>query len=264
MAIDVVMPRLGWGGESGTLVEWIKKDGEMVQVGDIVCTVEGDKAIDEVESMDSGILRIPPDSPPVGTNVPVGTVMAYLLEPGEPAPFEAGSAPRACRRSRCHRILSCCTSRGCFHGRYSRPWPMDTGVDSVATRDVPAISPRARRVAGELGVEWAVLQGSGRTGRIVERDVRPLPRHRLRLRRQGSVLLHGALLVRLALIWATWRGRCRAGASHGPMWRTLHARRPRLRSLHPSSGLAVLLVLLEGYAASSPRGLWRVCAQLRR
>src|SRR5579859_5776050 len=93
MAEEVVMPRLGWGGEYGRLVEWIKNDGETVQAGDIVCTVEGDKAVNEVESMDSGVLRIPPDSPPPGATVPVGTVLAYLVAPGEPAPFEAGAAP---------------------------------------------------------------------------------------------------------------------------------------------------------------------------
>src|SRR5947209_14663588 len=77
----------------GSLVEWIKKDGEAVRVGDVICTIEGDKAVNEVESMDSGVLRIPPDSPPPGEKVPVGTVLAYLVQAGERAPFE-GDAPR--------------------------------------------------------------------------------------------------------------------------------------------------------------------------
>ena len=71
MAIEVVMPRLGWGGKEGSLVEWIEQDGDSVNVGDVICTVEGDKAVNEVESLDSGILRIPPDSPAPGTKVPV-------------------------------------------------------------------------------------------------------------------------------------------------------------------------------------------------
>src|SRR2546423_7122240 len=72
----------------GSLVEWIKKDGEAVRIGDVICTIEGDKAVNDVESMDSGVLRIPPDSPPPGEKVPVGTVLAYLVQAGERVPFE--------------------------------------------------------------------------------------------------------------------------------------------------------------------------------
>jgi pyruvate/2-oxoglutarate dehydrogenase complex dihydrolipoamide acyltransferase (E2) component len=84
VAREVVMPRLGWSGETGKLVEWLKQDGDAVKAGEIICTVEGDKANVEVETMDSGILRIPPDSPSAGAEVPVGTLMAYIVEPGNP------------------------------------------------------------------------------------------------------------------------------------------------------------------------------------
>src|SRR5262245_42274384 len=95
MAVEVVMPRLGWDMEEGSLVEWLKKDGETVQPGEIMCTIEGDKAVNEVESLDSGVLRIPPDSPPPGAKVPVGTVLAYLVGPGEAPPFELAPARAA-------------------------------------------------------------------------------------------------------------------------------------------------------------------------
>ena len=49
MAIEVVMPRLGWTTEKGTLVEWLKASGERVQIGEILFTVENDKALNEVE-----------------------------------------------------------------------------------------------------------------------------------------------------------------------------------------------------------------------
>lgn len=164
MAREIVMPRLGWGGEEGSLVEWLKQDGETVQAGEIVCTVEGDKAINEVESLDGGILRIPPDAPGPGVKVPVGTVLAYLVEPGERAPFESGLTPEAAGAP-----LSIGNGEG--PGVRSSPVVTISAFAPVTRRDEPPISPRARRIAAELGVRWADLKGSGRSGRIVERDV---------------------------------------------------------------------------------------------
>ena len=61
--------------EEGTLVEWLKQEGEAVRQGGIVCTIEGDKAAAEVESFEAGILKIPDASPPPGQTVPVGTLL---------------------------------------------------------------------------------------------------------------------------------------------------------------------------------------------
>ncbi|HVC81567.1 MAG TPA: lipoyl domain-containing protein, partial [Chloroflexota bacterium] len=73
MAVEVVMPRLGWTMETASVAEWLKHDGDTVREGDILFTVETDKVAQEVEALDSGILRIPPDSAPPGVSVPVGT-----------------------------------------------------------------------------------------------------------------------------------------------------------------------------------------------
>ena len=54
MAIELVMPRLGWTMEEGTLVEWLKQDGDQIEVGDMVFAVESDKALNEVEALDAG------------------------------------------------------------------------------------------------------------------------------------------------------------------------------------------------------------------
>jgi pyruvate dehydrogenase E2 component (dihydrolipoamide acetyltransferase) len=70
MANDIVMPRLGWTMESGRLVEWFKQDGEEVAAGELLFAVETDKAIQEVEALDSGVLHIPSDSP-LGEEAPV-------------------------------------------------------------------------------------------------------------------------------------------------------------------------------------------------
>lgn len=63
MAVEIVMPRFGWTMEEGVLVEWMKRDGDAVKAGELLFTVEGDKALNEVESFDTGTLRLPPDLP---------------------------------------------------------------------------------------------------------------------------------------------------------------------------------------------------------
>ncbi len=161
MAVEVVMPRLGWTMEEGSLVEWLKHDGDRVQAGEIIFTVESDKAVTEVESFESGVLRIPPDSPSPGTLVPVGGLLAYLVQPGEPAPFDTPARSTAVSAHMEAQHLSTTASQ-----------PVAPIPARRNGREQPTISPRARRVATELGVDWTMLKGSGRTGRIVERDVR--------------------------------------------------------------------------------------------
>jgi pyruvate dehydrogenase E2 component (dihydrolipoamide acetyltransferase) len=154
MAYEVVMPRLGWNMESGALSSWRKKDGDFVNPGDILFEVESEKAVQEVEAVESGILRIPPDSPGLSQVVPVGTLLAYLLLPGEalPVPITNPATPNPV-------IISSA--------------PLTATLADIPTHSGrKAISPRAARLAAELGIDWSILQGSGRTGRIVERDVR--------------------------------------------------------------------------------------------
>ncbi|HVU10749.1 MAG TPA: dihydrolipoamide acetyltransferase family protein, partial [Phototrophicaceae bacterium] len=156
MAVEIVMPKLGWTMEEGVLAEWIKHDGDRVEPGEILFTVESDKALQEVEAFDSGILRIPPNSPPAGSTIPVGGLLAYLVQPGEEIADATAEAPQDLSAAAVEQARS---------------------VPSVQPRtdgDHPAISPRARRVAAELQIDWTVITGSGRTGRIIERDVREL------------------------------------------------------------------------------------------
>jgi len=153
MPTEIVLPRLGWNMETGSVGQWLKGDGDDVRAGEIIFTVEGDKAVQEVEALDSGILRILPDSPPPGTEVPVGTLLAYLLQPGEAVPVATTLAT---------------------HARPGAPLPAAVAASQAAGADARRlpISPRARRVAQELAVDWTQIRGSGRSGRIVERDVR--------------------------------------------------------------------------------------------
>jgi pyruvate dehydrogenase E2 component (dihydrolipoamide acetyltransferase) len=157
MAFEVTMPRLGWNMEVGTLATWRKHDGETVAIGEILFEVESDKAVQELEALESGVLRIPPDSPVLGAQVPVGTVLAYLVKPGEAVPFQTKPAAGA----------------PALPAEYRAPAPAPAAEALHREgRMQPAVSPRAAHVAGELGVNWKMLTGSGRTGRIVERDVR--------------------------------------------------------------------------------------------
>jgi pyruvate dehydrogenase E2 component (dihydrolipoamide acetyltransferase) len=156
MASEITIPRLGWNMDEGIFVGWLKSDGQPVKAGEPLFNLEGDKATQEIESLETGILRIPPDGPKDGEKVAVGTIVGYLVGPGEPAPFESQST-----------------------GKNSPPpapaQRQETKLrerTAVLQKQKQAISPRARRVARELGIDPSVLRGSGRTGRIVERDVR--------------------------------------------------------------------------------------------
>ena len=89
MASEITIPRLGWNMDEGTFVGWLKSDGQQVAVGEPLFSLEGDKATQDIESFEAGTLRIPPDGPNAGDKVMVGTLIGYLVAPGEPAPFEA-------------------------------------------------------------------------------------------------------------------------------------------------------------------------------
>lgn len=164
MAIEIVMPRLGWTMEEGIFGEWLKQDGEEVKSGDLLFTVESDKATQEVETFDNGILRIPPDGPRTGDVIPVGGRMGYIVKPGEAVPFETQASAPA-------QQTAASTPARQPVAIPAKQAAANTGAIK-ADGILPTISPRARRVAAELGVEWTMLAGSGRTGRIVERDVR--------------------------------------------------------------------------------------------
>jgi pyruvate dehydrogenase E2 component (dihydrolipoamide acetyltransferase) len=164
MVIPITIPRLGWNMEEGIFVGWLKEDGATIRAGDALFSLESEKATEDIECLDAGILRIPPDGPQPGTKLPVGTVIGYLVAEGETAPFEAHLALAA--------------------GGEGEPTSWRPAVDlsppklpnvaraSGARPERRSISPRARRVARELGIDWKELHGSGRTGRIRERDIR--------------------------------------------------------------------------------------------
>ena len=160
MSTEIRMPRLGWTMEEGAFGEWLKADGDTIKPGDLLFTVEGDKATQDIEAMDGGILRIDPNGPRGGDMVTVGALLAYLTKPGEAVAFAQSSSQSVSQ--------SASGQSSVASGQLS---VTKHQVPSTTTT-APTISPRARRVAKELGVDWSQLAGSGRTGRIVERDIR--------------------------------------------------------------------------------------------
>jgi pyruvate dehydrogenase E2 component (dihydrolipoamide acetyltransferase) len=199
MAVEIVIPRLGWTMESGIFLRWLKQEGELVQPGEPLFELEGEKAIQEVEATDGGILRISPHAPQSGATVPVGAMLGCLAAAGEEinwaslgttpaaassqaAPVTAAERPPAApsirRMARELNIeLSQVTPRDPA-GRVSAGDLLSSVHSKSASTEGPTgavsqiSSPRARRVARELGIDWTLIGGSGRNGRVRERDVR--------------------------------------------------------------------------------------------
>lgn len=218
MAVEIIVPRLGWSMEEGAFVAWLKPDGAFVQAGDPLFSIEGDKAVQEIESMDSGILRIAPQAPAPGAAIRVGDVLGHLLTREEAAASLAGASAPSAPPIAPPVSVAPAPVAGSRPAIVAEPPSEPAAAQGLSlagavARGVPAISPRALRVATELGVEWTALTGSGRTGRIRERDVRaaagraggrsavPLkPSSRTVDRGEGgtSAVFFGELLMRLA------------------------------------------------------------------
>ncbi len=150
------MPSLGADMDAGTLVEWLVKPGDMVRRGDVIATVETQKGLFEVENFEDGVVRdllVPP-----GTSVPVGTVLATLSAAGE-APA-AGAALAA--------IPSPATDAAT--ARPPEPTPAVPPPPSTPSVRMP-VSPSARLLAAELGVDPATVKGTGPHGAVQRDDV---------------------------------------------------------------------------------------------
>src|SRR3954471_12582268 len=84
--IEIIVPRLGWSMEEGAFVAWHKKDGDFVRAGEALFSIEGDKAIQEIESIDSGIVQIAVNGPKPGDSIRVGDVLGHLLSAKQRVP----------------------------------------------------------------------------------------------------------------------------------------------------------------------------------
>lgn len=170
MPIEIQLPRLGWSMEEGTFVAWLKKDGESVKAGEPLFTLESDKAAQDVEATDNGILRLAPDAPKEGDVVQVGRVLGWLLAQSEIV--AAGGAELSPKPASPVSELPPAKTENqklCAVTEPSASPPRPAVLpESAASR--PA-SPRARRAAKEHHIALSTLSPTGQGGRIRERDV---------------------------------------------------------------------------------------------
>ena len=145
MAFSVVMPALEMAQETGKLIAWRKKEGDRVTKGEPLLEIETDKAVMEVEATADGILAGITGT--VGADIPVGQTIAWIVAPGEklPAEQESGAATPAARGK-----------------TESHAAPVASSAPEPPAVASAKISPKARRLAKELGVDLASVREIGR------------------------------------------------------------------------------------------------------
>ena len=153
MPISVVMPALEMAQESGKLISWLKEEGEAVAKGEPLLEIETDKAVMEIESPADGFLAGVKVGP--GAEVPVGRTIAWIVRSGEAPPAEEVVAESA-------RTTTTSANLASLRQISSTGQPSRQGV---------RISPKAKRLASECGVNLADVRGSGPGGEILASDV---------------------------------------------------------------------------------------------
>lgn len=153
MAIPITMPKLGLTMQEGTIKEWKKKEGEEVKKGEILYVLETEKVTFEVEAPSSGILgKI---IAKVDDVVPVGGIIAYILQPGEKASdIPSTAAPPA--------------------AKVETAVPVPAAAAPIEKTVIPGdvrISPLARKIAEENNVNVSTIKGTGPEGRITKEDI---------------------------------------------------------------------------------------------
>jgi len=158
MAISVVMPALEMAQETGKLISWLKKEGEAVAKGEPLLEIETDKAVMEIESPGEGVLA--GIKVQAGAEVPVGQTIAWIVRPGETPPADEVVAA---------------SGRKTMLAAASALPASPPGTPLSATTQPPSqsvkISPKARRLATEQGVDLANVRGSGAGGEILASDI---------------------------------------------------------------------------------------------
>ncbi len=170
MATEIKLPRLGQGMESGTIVKWLKSEGESVEKGEPLYELDTDKVTQEVEADASGVLlKIAIQE----GEVPVGQTVAVIGEQGEDVVLEAtASGPEEEQQTEGSRgpARDDERERGRQASAEATPAPSGNGAGTRTDGRIKA-SPLARRIARERGIDLAQLRGTGPEGRIVAEDV---------------------------------------------------------------------------------------------
>ena len=150
MATEVILPRLGQGMESGTIVRWLKSEGEPL------FELDTDKVTQEVEAEAAGVLL---KIAVTEGEVPVGQTVAFIGAAGEAVPETASNT-----------VLQAEEGKAEEAPREAAPIPVPESVAATTNGRIKA-SPLARRIARERGIELSGIRGTGPDGRIVAEDV---------------------------------------------------------------------------------------------
>jgi len=159
MAKIIEMPKLGFDMAEGTLMNWLKAEGELIEKGEVLAEIETDKATVQVESSASGIIY--KQLVPANTTLPIGTPIAVITDAGETLDLESllGKQTRAAAES-----------------AQTGTTPVNEPEIAIEEK-IPApasmvkASPVAKAMARAQGLDLSALNGSGPGGRIVKRDV---------------------------------------------------------------------------------------------
>lgn len=165
MPTNVIMPALGVAQQTGTLLKWLRAEGQTVTKGEPLMEIETDKATVEIEAAASGILA--EITAHAGDAIPVGQKIAIIIAHGETLPTKQNAAPAAL-----HRPLP--EGEGLGEGRpatSTRVPPAEPAIPMTTLGARVLASPAAKRIAKEQGVDLALLRGSGPQGSILAEDV---------------------------------------------------------------------------------------------
>ena len=192
------MPALGMAQDTGKIVKWLKSEGDEVQKGEAIMEVETDKVTVEIESQGSG--KLASVTAAEGEDIPVGQVIAYLLEPGEtapegttapvkspvpsvapeaaapapaaPSPSDVSATPVAARIAAEYGIdLHMVKPDGGKISKSDVEFYLHSIQAPTAGKGQPLASPKARRLATERGIDLAGVRGSGPEGAVLTADI---------------------------------------------------------------------------------------------
>ena len=160
MAKSVVMPALEMAQETGTIVSWLKKEGDPITKGEPLLEIETDKATVEVEANADGLLAGVKAGE--GTEVPVGQTIAWIVAPGEEPPAEEATPASTGR-----------TMTGTAKPAPTTSSAKPSGANSKTGKPAGGgkVSPKARRLAKQHGVDLGQVSGTGPDGTITGDDV---------------------------------------------------------------------------------------------
>ncbi len=152
MAIPILLPKVSFVVSEGTINEWLKKPGDSVTKGEPLLVIETEKATVEVEAPGSGFLGS--ELAPTGTTVPVTTTIGYIVNKGETSPK-----------------LEFVSGQSVITAASQPEQAIEDDQGKIGEVQWVKVSPLARRIARELGVDLTKVKGTGPNGRILQEDI---------------------------------------------------------------------------------------------